>query len=184
MTLVDVALMLKDTNDNHPEFPAPGAVFEERPENLPPTSDQAAIYLPLAIDLDGPAQSIKGYRLREGAGLTSNALFNLVYTPQAANPSRRLYLVPKQPLDHELAAVHFLQVVAEERVPLPPHASGAGSVPQNILNVTVSVRDENDNPPVFSRPRYPLNLSENTLPDSSHPVLEVRSLATLPLFLT
>ena len=175
MTLVDVALMLKDTNDNHPEFPAPGAVFEERPENLPPTSDQAAIYLPLAIDLDGPAQSIKGYRLREGAGLTSNALFSLVYTPQAANPSRRLYLVPKQPLDHELAAVHFLQVVAEERVPLPPHASSAGSgAPQNILNVTVSVRDENDNPPVFSSPRYKVNLSESTRPDG-HSVLDVRS---------
>ncbi len=74
------------------------------------------------------------YRLREG--LNSSGLFNLYYKPELLNPGRRLYLVPKQQLDHEVAPRHFLQVIAEERqsAPLPP-----GTAPQNVLNVTIFV---------------------------------------------
>lgn len=176
MTLVDVALVLKDQNDNQPSFPFPFAHVEERAENLPPSSDQANVYLPLASDPDSPPFSIKQYRLRDG--LPSNAFFTLMYHPLAANPMRRLYLVPKQPLDHEAAASHFLQVVAEERVPsqLPAASAsaGTGTGGSNILNVTINVRDENDNPPVFARTRYTIDLPESTRADGTVVVLQVR----------
>ena len=60
------------------------------------------------------------------------------------------------------------------------HCCHVGSLPQHtIRRLPVTVSDENDNPPVFSRPVYTASITENNEPGA--PIVQVRPLP-FPLF--
>lgn len=130
---VSVVVHLRDINDNSPMF-SQSQFTVTVPENAPVGE---RISLPEAIDLDtAPQNSVQSYSLSPSNG----GLFHLL-------EESGLYLVVSGNLDHEIISQYNLVVTAEDG----PH--------QGSMNITVLVEDVNDNPPMFTRGRYAVQLS-------------------------
>ncbi|KAH8279555.1 hypothetical protein KR018_000821 [Drosophila ironensis] len=132
-----VNIDVEDVNDNAPEFEA-SMVRISVPENA---ELGAPLYAAHAHDKDSGSSGQVTYSLVRDSG---KRLF--------AIDSRSGHLVLSQHLDYETSQRHSLVVTATD-----------GGVPPLSTNLTilVDVQDVNDNPPVFEKTEYSVNVSES-----------------------
>ncbi|KAH8282937.1 hypothetical protein KR054_010997, partial [Drosophila jambulina] len=132
-----VNIEVEDVNDNAPEFEA-SMVRISVPENA---ELGAPLYAAHAHDKDSGSSGQVSYSLVRDSG---KRLF--------AIDARSGHLVLSQHLDYETSQRHSLIVTATD-----------GGVPSLSTNLTilVDVQDVNDNPPVFEREEYSVNVSES-----------------------
>ncbi|XP_022221546.2 LOW QUALITY PROTEIN: protein dachsous [Drosophila obscura] len=133
-----VNIEVEDVNDNAPEFEA-SLVRISVPENA---DLGTPLYAAHAHDKDAGSSGQVTYSLQSPE--KQQQLF--------AIDARSGHLVLSQHLDYETAQRHALIVTASD-----------GGVPPLATNLTilVDVQDVNDNPPVFERDEYAVNVSES-----------------------
>ncbi|XP_072319756.1 protocadherin-23 [Eucyclogobius newberryi] len=132
--MIRVKVEVTDVNDHFPKFPS--EKFDLVISELSPLGSR--FKLDGARDQDVGEYGIQGYRIMQQ---NMADLFELDFR---ANPAS-LYLVLRTKLDRELCDFYSLTVEAFDGG--VPSKSGA-------VQVKVHVRDENDNPPVFSQAEY------------------------------
>uniref|UniRef100_A0A6P4FXR2 Protein dachsous n=1 Tax=Drosophila rhopaloa TaxID=1041015 RepID=A0A6P4FXR2_DRORH len=132
-----VNVEVEDVNDNAPEFEA-STVRISVPENA---ELGAPLYAAHAHDKDSGSSGQVTYSLVRDSG---KRLF--------AIDARSGHLVLSKHLDYETSQRHSLIVTATD-----------GGVPSHSTNLTilVDVQDVNDNPPVFEKDEYSVNVSES-----------------------
>ncbi|XP_036060639.1 protocadherin gamma-B6 isoform X9 [Onychomys torridus] len=151
LNIFHVVVEIEDINDHAPQFEKK----ETRLEILESVSVGTRIPLEPATDPDINLNSIKDYQL------SSNPYFSLVVR---VNPDggKSPELSLEKLLDREEQRSHRLILTALD----------GGDPPRSATTqIEISVKDNNDNPPVFSKEEYRLSVSENLPPGSS--VLQV-----------
>ncbi|XP_051505996.1 protocadherin alpha-2-like [Myxocyprinus asiaticus] len=135
-----VAVEITDVNDHSPRFP------EEKQRVVMAENTQlgARFQLQAARDPDIGVNSVRSYKLSQ------NEHFDLEVRDRVNEKSP--FLLLRRPLDRENRAEHSLILTA---------ADGGSPPKSGILNITVTVLDNNDNRPVFSQEVYTVNLQEN-----------------------
>lgn len=142
---------IEDVNDNPPEFES-STVRISVPENV---ELGTPLYAANAHDRDSGKSGIVRYRLANVGGngnggssvstsSSSTSLFSI--------DSHTGHLTLSRHLDYETAQRHTLIVTATD--------SGEPSLSAN-LTILVEVQDVNDNPPVFERNEYAVNVIES-----------------------
>lgn len=141
---------IEDVNDNPPEFES-NTVRISVPENF---ELGTPLYAANAHDRDSGKSGIVHYRLANVGGngnagtsvstSSSSSLFNI--------DTHTGHLTLSRHLDYETAQRHTLIVTATD--------SGEPSLSAN-LTILVEVQDVNDNPPVFERNEYAVNVIES-----------------------
>ncbi|XP_063045437.1 protocadherin alpha-13-like [Engraulis encrasicolus] len=135
-----VAVEITDVNDHSPSFPEKEKRLEIAENRLP----GARFQLQAARDPDIGMNSVQSYKLSQN----DNFELKLLERSKVKIP----YLVLKKPLDRETKAEHSFCLTAYD----------GGTPPRSgTLNVTVTVLDINDNPPVFSQELYTVTIPEN-----------------------
>lgn len=129
---------VEDVNDNAPEFESP-TVRISVPENV---EIGVPLYAAHARDKDSGANGIVQYKLANSVAKTN--LFNV--DPKTG------YLTITRNLDYETIQRHSIIITATD-TGIPPLSVN--------LTVLVEVQDVNDNPPVFERTEYSLNVIES-----------------------
>ncbi|GAB1604053.1 protocadherin gamma-A11-like isoform X4 [Argonauta hians] len=141
MKILKIKVIIEDINDHSPQFPVEQVKiqFSER------DGKSTKISVPNAIDKDvGILNSQITYQLRNN----DKRLFSLsVYKRIDGRANLAIMLEGK--LDREVKDTYMLQVVAKDGGPLPR---------QSILNVEISVKDVNDNPPAFLHQMYNVSI--------------------------
>ena len=129
---------IEDVNDNAPEFES-NIVRISVPENVETGSP---LYAAHARDKDSGINGIIRYKI-VGKSAGDGGLFTI--------DSKTGHLSLNRSLDYETDARHSLVVTAMD-----------GGVPQLSANLTVSVevQDVNDNPPIFERTEYAVEVIE------------------------
>lgn len=141
MKILEIKVIIKDVNDHKPEFPVEQVdiEFSER------DSQGTKISIPNAIDKDvGILNSKILYDLRRGL----DGPFSLVESKRVNGKSELAIRLEKK-LDREIKSAYKVQVVAKDGG-LPTHKSA--------LNVYISVKDENDNPPTFRQSVFNISI--------------------------
>ncbi|XP_052828949.1 cadherin-related tumor suppressor-like [Octopus bimaculoides] len=149
--ILKVKIVIEDINDHEPEFPEKQITlhFGEGDGRGMKKS------IPNAIDKDISYQnSFIEYKLKK-----SDDSFSLSVSKRADGISS-LNIVLKEKLDREIKDKYNLEVIAKD---------GGSPSKQSVLNVVIVVDDQNDNPPVFSKPLY--NISIRTTHDKTKPIL-------------
>ncbi|XP_063045438.1 protocadherin alpha-8-like [Engraulis encrasicolus] len=135
-----VAVEITDINDHSPTF----ADKETSLEISESTNPGVRVQLQTAHDPDTGANGVRLYKLSQ------NEHFGLEIRDRGED--KLPFIVLQKPLDRERKAQHKLVLTA----------SDGGTPPKTgKLNITVSVLDNNDNPPVFSQDVYSATLHEN-----------------------
>lgn len=132
-------LIVEDVNDNAPSFRTSTvriSVPESHPLHVP-------LYVAHATDLDATSSPSIRYVLRQN----SNNLFGIV------ERTGELYLAKR--LDYETQQRHGLLISALD-----------GAELSSNLSLSVEVQDVNDNPPVFERNEYHVEVPEGARLDS------------------
>ncbi|KAI7808765.1 protocadherin-8 [Triplophysa rosa] len=144
--LFHVEVEVMDVNDNSPEFP--------RAECTIDISESAAVgtRIPLdaAEDADVGSNSIQSYHITENTHFSIDVITRVDGVKYAE-------LVLVKVLDRESRAFYALKLVATDG----GHPPKSGST-----NVTVKVKDANDNSPVFDQSHYSIDLPEDAPVDS------------------
>ncbi|GAB1610351.1 putative protocadherin beta-18 isoform X3 [Argonauta hians] len=146
MKILKIKIVIQDVNDNRPEFP-------EKYVNIQfSEGDKEGMLkaIPNAIDRDvGVRNSKITYQLE-----TQNKAPFVLSVKKRITGSSKLGVVLTKSLDRERKDSYILQVIAKD-----------SGYPQNqgILNIHISVTDDNDNFPIFSKDIYNVSL-RNTLP--------------------
>nr|QBA31141.1 protocadherin [Octopus vulgaris] len=151
MKILKVKVVIEDINDQRPEFPVKkiDIQFSEDDRNGVERS------VPSAIDRDVSIQNSRiTYELRK-----NNEPFSLSVTKRMTGSSK-LGIVLDKKLDREMNASYVVQVVAK---------NSKFQLRQSILNVQISVTDENDNLPLFSKNIY--NTSVNNIHKLCRPLI-------------
>ncbi|GAB1604058.1 protocadherin beta-13-like [Argonauta hians] len=150
--ILKIKIIIQDINDHEPEFPMK-KVDIQFDEDIGKGTKRS---IPNAIDKDiGFENSFIQYKLKTKNGEP----FSLSVSKRADGIST-LKIVLKESLDRELKETYLLHVIAKD----------GGSPPkQGVLHVNISVMDENDNPPVFSKPFY--NVSIQSTHHRTKPVI-------------
>ncbi|XP_036365283.1 protocadherin beta-15-like [Octopus sinensis] len=149
--ILKVKIVIEDINDHEPEFPEKQITLQFREGDGRGRKKS----IPNAIDKDVSYQnSFIEYKLKK-----SDDSFSLSVSKRADGISS-LNIVLKEKLDREMKAKYNLEVIAKD---------GGSPSKQSVLNVEIVVEDENDNPPVFSKPLY--NISIRTTHDKTKPIL-------------
>uniref|UniRef100_A0A0L8GYG6 Cadherin domain-containing protein n=1 Tax=Octopus bimaculoides TaxID=37653 RepID=A0A0L8GYG6_OCTBM len=139
--ILKIKIVIEDINDHEPEFPK-NTVYIEFGEN---DRKGSKVSLPNAIDKDvGFQNSLIQYKLKSKNGEP----FSLSVSKRADGISS-LKIVLKESLDREIKDTYLLQVIAKD---------GGSPAKQGVLNINISVTDENDNPPEFSKPLYNISI--------------------------
>lgn len=141
--IIKVTIQVDDINDNAPYFRDQRMTISIRESAALGTS----FSLPLASDLDSPTFGVQAYELTT----ETNSLGLSVMVRGGGLLEARL--IVQQELDRETRDNYRLQLVAYDGGRPPKSAS---------LDITVHVLDSNDHSPVFDRPSYASNLTENT----------------------
>ncbi|CAI9732406.1 putative protocadherin beta-18 [Octopus vulgaris] len=152
--VIEVKVIIDDVNDHQPEFPVKTVdmQFSER------DGKGTKITLPSATDKDvGFLNSQITYHLENNV----NDPFILLVKKKIDGTSK-LDIILQRKLDREINSTYTLQVIAKDDG-TPSH--------QGILTIHVSVTDENDNQPVFSKNVY--NVSINNRQDIYTPIVTV-----------
>nr|XP_055033292.1 protocadherin alpha-2-like isoform X2 [Misgurnus anguillicaudatus] len=140
-----VAVDVTDVNDHSPKFPEKKQIVEIAESTQP----GARFQLQAARDPDIGVNAVRSYKLSQ------NEHFDLEIRDRG--DEKNPFLLLRRPLDRESQAEHKLILTAIDGG--NPHRSG-------VLNITVTVLDNNDNRPVFSQEVYTVNLQENVQPDT------------------
>ncbi|KAK3764940.1 hypothetical protein RRG08_045743 [Elysia crispata] len=149
--MFSITVMLLDVNDNTPSFSQ--AQFTLRISESAMIGSEFA--LPKAMDDDiSSNNSIQSYSIRSMDGLPNAGPFRLEVFRQP-NDAYDLKLVLINRLDREARDHYNLLLTAADGGPAPGPLEGS-----MILSVTVD--DVNDNPPVFDRSRYSVNVRQDT----------------------
>ncbi|CAI9733503.1 putative protocadherin beta-18 isoform X2 [Octopus vulgaris] len=149
--ILKIKIVIEDINDHEPEFPEKQITLQFREGDGRGMKKS----IPNAIDKDVSYQnSFIEYKVKK-----SDDSFSLTVSKRADGISS-LKIVLKQKLDRELKEKYNLEVIAKD---------GGSPSKQSVLNVEIVVEDENDNPPVFSKPLY--NISIRTTHDKTKPIL-------------
>uniref|UniRef100_A0A672MJ09 Protocadherin 8 n=1 Tax=Sinocyclocheilus grahami TaxID=75366 RepID=A0A672MJ09_SINGR len=144
--LFHVEVEVLDVNDNSPEFPRAECTVE--------ISESAAlgtrIALDAAEDADVGSNSIQTYHLSENTHFSIDVVTRVDGVKYAE-------LVLVKELDRESRAFFALKLVA---------ADGGHPAKSGATNVTVKVKDANDNSPLFDHIHYSVDVPEDTPVDS------------------
>ena len=152
MKILEIKVILKDINDNPPEFPVKqvNIQFEE--------DDSRGVRrsIPNAIDKDiGVVNSLITYHLKKNA----NDPFTLSVS-KSIDGTSKLFINLEKKLDREVQDSYMVQVIAKD----------GGSPPrQSVLDVHISVTDVNDNSPIFTQKVY--NVSIKNEPSETSPAV-------------
>ncbi|GCB72092.1 hypothetical protein scyTo_0001822 [Scyliorhinus torazame] len=140
-SLYDVEVEILDVNDNAPAFPKKQFRFEISEAASPGTR----YALQRAHDPDVGTNSLQSYQL------DANEYFALNVESRNGNEDMPV-LVLNGSLDREKTSSHRLVLIAKD-----------GGVPERSgsAQIIISVKDANDNTPVFSRPVYTISLLED-----------------------
>ncbi|GAB1604332.1 putative protocadherin beta-18, partial [Argonauta hians] len=152
--VIEVKVIIDDVNDHTPEFPVKTVdmKFSER------DGKGTRITIPSATDKDvGLQNSQISYHLENNV----NAPFILSDIKKIDGTSK-LDIILQRKLDREVKETYTLQVVVKDDGS-PSH--------QGVLTIHVTVTDENDNQPVFSKNVY--NVSINNRHDTYTPIVTV-----------
>ncbi|XP_075397825.1 protocadherin gamma-B6 isoform X1 [Tenrec ecaudatus] len=147
LNIFHVVVVVEDINDHAPQFDQKDIQLEI----VESVSAGARISLDPATDPDINTNSIKDYHLNP------NPFFSLLVRVNS-DGGKYPELSLEKPLDREEQRSHLLILTAVDGGD-PPRSATA--------NIEIFVRDTNDNPPVFSKSEYRINLSENLPPGSS-----------------
>ncbi|XP_064539649.1 protein dachsous [Drosophila montana] len=143
-----VNIEVEDVNDNAPEFET-SMVRISVPENA---ELGAPLFAAHAHDKDSGSSGQVTYSLKGNATQQHGKALATGSTPLFAIDARSGHLVLSRHLDYETAQRHSLIVTATD-AGLPPLSAD--------LTILVDVQDVNDNPPVFERDEYAVNVSES-----------------------
>uniref|UniRef100_H3CXP8 Cadherin 8 n=1 Tax=Tetraodon nigroviridis TaxID=99883 RepID=H3CXP8_TETNG len=144
-----VTITLTDINDNPPKFSKNLYEFVI-PEDLPTGKMGGKVK---ANDRDTGENSKSTYGIVEG---DDQGVFEIVTDSQTQEGILRLKKKPKQPLDYESKRAYTLKVEATNIRSEP----GSGGPFKDTATVKIAVEDS-DEPPVFSKPIYQLEVNEN-----------------------
>ncbi|XP_056320605.1 protocadherin-8 [Danio aesculapii] len=140
--LFHVEVEVLDVNDNSPEFPRAECTVE--------ISESAALGTRIALDAaedsDVGSNSIQSYELSENSHFSIDVITRVDGVKYAE-------LVLVKELDREVRAFFALKLVAADG----GHPPRSGST-----NVTVKVKDANDNSPLFDHSHYSVDVPEDT----------------------
>ncbi|TSK45903.1 Protocadherin gamma-A11 [Bagarius yarrelli] len=136
-----VGVDITDINDHAPAFPD----RQQRLEIAESTLTGARFQLQSARDPDIGVNSVHAYKI------SNNENFDLEIRDRG--DEKVPFLVLQKSLDRERKAEHELTLTAVD---------GGNPPKSGILNVTVTVLDNNDNRPVFSQEVYTVHLQENS----------------------
>lgn len=149
--ILEIKVIVKDINDNKPEFPSKKVTIQFSEES--PKSAKRAI--PNAVDKDvGVLNSQVNYQLKKN----KNEPFTLSVSKNVDDITK-LDIILEERLDRETKDSYVIQVIAKD---------GGAPPLQNSLTVHISVIDVNDNTPTFSQSVY--NVSINYKHDISKPI--------------
>ncbi|XP_018882422.2 protocadherin gamma-B6 isoform X15 [Gorilla gorilla gorilla] len=151
LNIFHVIVVIEDVNDHAPQFDKK----EIHLEIFESASAGTRLSLDPATDPDININSIKDYKIN------SNPYFSLMVRVNS-DGGKYPELSLEKLLDREEQRSHSLILTALDGGD-PPRSATA--------HIEISVKDTNDNPPVFSRDEYRISLSENLPPGS--PVLQV-----------
>ncbi|CAM4599351.1 unnamed protein product [Leuciscus chuanchicus] len=144
--LFHVEVEVLDVNDNSPVFPRAECTVEI--SESAPLGTRVA--LDAAEDADVGSNSIQRYDLSENTHFSVEVMTRVDGVKYAE-------LVLVKPLDRESRAFYALKLVA---------ADGGNPQRTGATNVTVKVKDSNDNSPRFELSRYTVDVLEDTVPES------------------
>uniref|UniRef100_K7D2F1 Protocadherin gamma subfamily B, 6 n=1 Tax=Pan troglodytes TaxID=9598 RepID=K7D2F1_PANTR len=151
LNIFHIIVVIEDVNDHAPQFDKK----EIHLEIFESASAGTRLSLDPATDPDININSIKDYKIN------SNPYFSLMVRVNS-DGGKYPELSLEKLLDREEQRSHSLILTALDGGD-PPRSATA--------HIEISVKDTNDNPPVFSRDEYRISLSENLPPGS--PVLQV-----------
>ncbi|XP_054259476.1 protein dachsous-like [Macrosteles quadrilineatus] len=132
-----ISIRVTDVNDHAPEF-RPGACY---PLSVPENSDLAVVHTLTATDADAGANGEITYSIT--AGNIGNKFSIDLHTGELS----------ARPLDRESQPRYQLVITAQDR--------GSPSPLSGSCNITVTVEDQNDNDPRFSKLRYTATIPED-----------------------
>ena len=177
--IVRVTVTIIDLNDNTPEFAGEGRVLE-----IPESATVGSSYpIPLAFDRDSPEFGVRHYKMisdddydlswfrldssNSFGDYTSDWLFGrqphmLLYRGDRDGEQPRLTLI--RSLDRETKDIHKLTIVAVD---------GGTPARSGTVDLTIIVKDVNDNVPTFEQSHYSTVVQEN-IPILTN-VLQVRA---------
>ncbi|XP_030642432.1 protocadherin-8 [Chanos chanos] len=139
--LFHVEVEVMDINDNSPEFPNPECAIE--------ISENAVLGFRIALDAaqdaDVGTNSVQSYQISENSYFSIDVITRVDGVKYAE-------LVLMKELDREIQSSYVLNLVAIDG----GHPSRSGST-----NVTIKVRDFNDNSPVFDQNNFSVDLPED-----------------------
>ncbi|GAB1604379.1 protocadherin beta-2-like isoform X1 [Argonauta hians] len=144
--ILEIKIIIKDVNDNKPDFQSEEFQLEFTETDMKGTTK----FIPNAIDRDvGISNSQLNYRLRK----EMSEPFTLSVSKKH-DGSTEVGIVLQEKLDREFQDSYHVQVVAND-----------GGVPskQGVLDVLISVIDINDNRPVFSQNIYNITVNNGHL---------------------
>ncbi|XP_052828549.1 protocadherin gamma-B6 [Octopus bimaculoides] len=139
--ILEVKIIIEDINDNKPEFRNKEIELEFYETDGKGTKKS----IPNAIDKDvGIQNSQITYLLKNN----NDDLFTLSVSKNMDGTSK-LGIILQKKLDREIQDSYQLQIIAKD---------GGHPPKEGVLNLQISVRDENDNSPVFSQNIYNVSI--------------------------
>ncbi|GAB1604375.1 protocadherin beta-15-like [Argonauta hians] len=142
--ILEVKIIILDINDNAPEFPFKKFHLEFYETDGRDTTKS----IPNAIDRDvGLINSKITYHLKK----RMDEPFALS-TSQNLMGNSKLVIILLEKLDREMKDSYSLQIIAKD---------GGTPSKQDVLNVEITVADENDNVPVFSQNIYNVSINKD-----------------------
>lgn len=153
---IEVRIVVKDINDNAPEFPEPiiAVTFSES------AASGTRLLLDAAADRDiGNNKVTDDYRIVNG---NFDNKFRLAVTTNPSGDVSYLHLETTGRLDRETRSSYVLNISARD---------GGNPPKYGYLIVNVTILDVNDNPPIFDHSDYIVSLNESVIPGT--PVLTV-----------
>lgn len=149
---ITVIIKIEDKNDNNPIFPEPKVVLKITEAAEIGTEHR----LNSAIDPDYGTNGIQSYEIKPQGGA-----FNLT-TYKNIDDSYTIKIVVNADLDREVQDHYQVTVIATD---------GGEPKKEGIVIVDIEVTDVNDNPPIFAKETYQVNVKEDFPLDE--PILEV-----------
>ncbi|XP_067104237.1 protocadherin alpha-8-like [Osmerus mordax] len=135
-----VGVEISDVNDNVPTF----VEKEKKLEIYESTPPRKRFQLPAALDPDVGINTVRSYQI------THNEHFEMQMIEMGDDKTP--FLVLQKPLDREKQPEHSFILTAFD---------GGSPVRSGTLNITITVLDSNDNPPIFNQDMYSVTLPEN-----------------------
>jgi len=147
--IIKIQVFLDDINDNAPEFPNKEITIAIS-EN---SEVKKEYFTPGAFDLDtGANNSVQRYVMDPANEMFG---FDVLYNSDGTSD---LNIVVKYPLDRESRSFYQLLIYAID---------GGFPVRTGSVKINITITDQNDNPPIFTKKQYGITVEENTAVNST-----------------